>query len=210
MGAITTRAALIFVLILILGSRPLSVALASSNPQLSQAINAGTLSVDVVDGSGNPVASPAVTFGAVSFSFGQQSASGTLGTSSQKIRLSNGRSSPSVAWTVALAASAPSALWTSGSDTYDFNDASAANGTMTVDASVGTITPTNSYASAGLSLGSSNTFLQGTRDSITILSATTGASQPGRWDLAGVSLSNTIPATQVPGTYTLTMTLTAS
>ncbi len=186
------------------------IAYAANTTQLSQTINAGTLGVDIVDSSGNSVASPTVGFGAVTFSFDQQSGSGTLGASSQKIRLSNGRQPPAAAWTLSVAGSAPSALWTSGGDTFDFNNATAANGIMTVNPGTGTITPTNSYTSTGVTLGSSNTFLQGTRDSLTVLQGSTSASQPGRWDLTGVSLSNTIPATQPPGTYTLTLVLTAS
>ncbi|MBI4426260.1 MAG: hypothetical protein HY567_01680 [Candidatus Kerfeldbacteria bacterium] len=186
------------------------LAYAANTTQLSQTINAGTLGVDVVDGSGNSVGSPTVGFGAVTFSFDQQTGSGTLGTSSQKIRLSNGRQAPAAAWTLSVAGSAPSALWTSGGDTFDFNNATAANGVMTVDPSTGTITPTNSYTATGVTLGSSNTFLQATRDSLTILQGSTSASQPGRWDLAGITLSNTIPATQPPGTYTVTLVLTVS
>lgn len=184
---------------------------AANQTQLSQVISAGSLGVDIVDGSGNTVASPAISFGTVAFSFNQQTGTGTLGTASQKVRLSNGRDAPAVAWTLSVAASAPSALWTDGgSNTFDFNNATASNGVMTIDPSVGTITPTNSYTTTGVTLGSSNTFLQGTRDSLTLMQGSTSASQPGRWDLTGVTLSNSIPATQPPAAYALTLVLTAS
>lgn len=187
------------------------IAFAASTTQLSQTINAGSLSVDIVDASNNSLASPSVALSAATFNFDTvQSSTGTLGTSSQKIRLSNGRTAPAVAWTLTMAAtSGATALWTSGGNTFDFNGSSAA-GQLTVDASGGTITPTNSYTATGLTKGSSTAFNQGVTDSITILSASASANQPGRWDFTGVSLSQTLPAFQAPGTYTLNMTLTAS
>ncbi len=182
--------------------------LASSQTQLSQTINAGTLGVDIVDAGGTTVGSPAVAFGAAPFSFSTQTGTGTLGVSSQKIRVSNGTTTAT--WSMAIAAtSGNTTLWSAGTPTMDFNG-SAAAGRLTVDASVGTITPTDSYTTTGLTKGSSTAFAQGTTDSITLLTAGGTADKPGRWDFTGVALTQDIPAAQTPGTYTINMTLTVS
>lgn len=184
---------------------------ASNATTLSAVVSGGTLSVDIVDGSNVTVGSPSVSFGAVTFNFdNSQNATGTLGTASQKIRLSNGRGGAATAWTLTMAATGGIAtLWSGGAGTLDFNG-SAGVGQLTVDPSGGTIAPTNSYASTGVTRGSSTAFNQGVTDSVTLLSGSTGANQPGRWDFTGVSLSQTIPALTAPATYTIGMTLTAT
>lgn len=182
--------------------------LASSITQLSQTINAGTLGVGIVDASGVTVGSPSVAFGAAPFSFSTQTGTGTLGVSAQKIRVSNGTTTAT--WSMAIAAtSGNTTLWSAGTPTMDFNGAASA-GRLTVDASGGTITPTDSYTSTGLTKGSSTAFAQGTTDSITLLTAGSTADKPGRWDFTGVALTQDIPAAQTPGTYTINMTLTVS
>lgn len=188
-----------------------NIAEASNATTLSTTVNAGSLSVDIVDGSNVTVGSPSVTFGAVTFNFDSaQNATGSLGTASQKIRVANGRASPAVAWTLTMAAtSGNTTLWSGGAGTLDFNSSGAA-GQLTVDPSGGTITPTNAYTSTGLTKGSSTAFVQGTTDSVTLLSASTSASQPGRWDFTGVSLSQSIPALTQAATYTIGMTLTVT
>lgn len=181
---------------------------ASSTTQLSQLINAGSLSVDIVDSGGSTVGSPSVSFSASTFSFSTQTSTGTLGASSQKIRVSNGTNTAT--WSLTLAAtSGNTTLWSDGTHNMDFND-TAANGRLTVDASGGTITPTNSYTTTGLTKGSSTSFVQGTTDSVTVLSAGSTADKPGRWDFTGTTLTQDIPAAQAAGTYTINMTLTVS
>lgn len=182
--------------------------LASSQTQLSQTINAGTLGVDIVDGSAVSVGSPTVAFGAAPFSFSTQTGTGTLGVASQKIRVSNGTNTAT--WSMTMAAtSGNTTLWSAGTPTMDFNGAASA-GRLTVDPSGGTITPTDSYTSTGLTKGSSTSFAQGTVDSVTLLSAGASADKPGRWDFIGVALTQDIPAAQTPGTYTISMTVTVS
>src|SRR6188472_127026 len=70
-----------------------SGAVASSTSNAQQTINAGTLAVDIVDGSYVTVGSPSVVFGAVTFGFscktGANRGAGTLGTASQQIYVSN-------------------------------------------------------------------------------------------------------------------------
>ena len=53
---------------------------------LSQTINAGTLSVDIVDASDVSVGSPSVAFGAMTYSFDPATTTGTLGAAAQKIQ----------------------------------------------------------------------------------------------------------------------------
>lgn len=174
----------------------------------NQTINAGTLSVDIVDGSGDTVASPSVSFSGVTFSFDAQTATGTLGTASEKIRLSNPTST--AAWNMSIAATGgQSAVWTTGSYTYPYNNATADNGRLTVDPSVATVTPLGSCNSTGVTKGSSAYFNGASVTSIDLLTASGSAQIGCRWDLTGVSLSQRIPASQVAGSYSLAMTITA-
>lgn len=167
--------------------------------------SAGSVSADIVDSGGNPVGSPSVSFSGSNFSFATQQSTGALGISSQKIRVTSTLSD----WTVAVAAtSGPTALWNSGGNNYDFNG-SASVGRLRVDASGSTITPQGGCSTTGLSKGSSNYFAQGTLDSITLLSGS--SAQTGcYWDLTSVNLTQDIPASQVAGSYSIGMTLTAT
>ncbi len=170
--------------------------------------SAGSLTVDVVDSGGIPVASPSFSFSAKTFDWTAQSSTATLGTASQKIRVTNTTATPG--WTLSIAATAgPTTLWTSGSDTYDFNGSSA-NGRLQVNASSSTITPQGGCATTGISKGASTYFVQGTQDSGTLLSASASAQTGCYWDLTSVGMTQDIPASQVTGSYTLNMTLTAA
>lgn len=179
--------------------------------------SAGTLSVDIVDAAGAAVASPSVSFSDADFSFGAVSTDGTLGTSSQKIRVENGTGTAT--WTLSLAASDPTDVWSDGgSNFYDFNDTTSSGssdggdtdsyaGLLSVDASGATVSPEAGCASTGISLGTATDFEEGVTDSITVASAS-GSTETGcYWDITGVDLSQTIPAEQPAGTYTLDFTL---
>ena len=190
---------------------------ASSDPTFNQTINAGSLSVDIVDGSGNTVGSPSVTFGAVDYSFDNQDGTGTLGTASEKIRTYNPTSTET--WTVNIAGSATTALWTSGGNTYDFNDGSgysdgadsdSKGGQMTVDPSGGTLAGVSGCSTSNVSKGASDAFVEGSVNSIDLMSASAGAATFCRWDLTGVSLTQGIPGGTPAGAYSLDMTLTIS
>lgn len=192
---------------------------AASTTDLSQTINAGSLSVDIVDASGDSVSSPSVSFSSQSFSFDSATTTATLGSSSEKIRLSNPTGTAS--WSVTLAATDGSTgYWSDGgSNTFDFNDSAysgdgsdsdSRGGRLAVDPSGGTITGVSGCSTSNVSLGSSSAFDEGTTDSITLFSANSSASTFCRWDLTGVSLSQSIPAAQAGATYTINMTLTAS
>ena len=197
---------------------------ASSSPVFNQAINPASLSVDIVDGSGISVATPSVDFGALNFSFGTQDAHGQLATSSEKIRAYNPTSSTDT-WTVNLAGSAADALWTSGIDYYDFNDAGgyvddgtialggtdddSYGGQMTVNPSTGSIAGVSGCSTDHTSLGISDSFVEGTNNSIDIFSAGAGAATTCSWDFVGAinNITQAVPAGQAVGNYSITMTL---
>lgn len=189
---------------------------AINNTNFSQTIS-GTLGVNIVDGSGNDVASPTVSFSSVPFSMTFQTSSGILGSASQRIRVTNPTATPT--WTVSIAAtSGPAALWTGSSRTYDFNDSSvdatdgadadSVGGEMSIDPTIGNIAGVGSTSTTNVSFGTANSFLQGTRDSIDLMSASAGAQAPGQWDLTSVGVSQTIPAGQAAEGYSIQMTVT--
>jgi len=187
----------------------LHVRAATTATTLNQAITAGTLAVNIVDGSGAVVSSPSITFSSATFSFAVQNSTGILGTATQKIRLDN--PTATVAWSVSLAATGgDSAVWTNGGAlTYPYNNATQNNGRLAVDPSVGTITPWGSCVNTNVSKGSADYFVVTTKQSITLMSATAGANTYCRWDLTGVGLTQTIPASQAVANYSIAMTITA-
>lgn len=194
-----------------------SAVFAANTPTLNQTINAGSLSVDIVDDSGNTVGSPSVAFSAANYSFDNQDGTGTLGTASEKIRVYNPTSTET--WTVNLAGSATTALWTDGGNTYDFNDGSgysdggdtdAKGGQMTINPSAGTLAGVSGCATTNVSKGASDSFIEGSVNSIDLMSAAAGAATFCRWDLTGVALTQKIPASQPAGSYSISMTMTIS
>jgi hypothetical protein len=191
---------------------------ASDTTTLTQTINEGNLSVDIVDDTGESVTNPGITFPAQAFSFNDITSVGTLGTSSERIRTYNPTSTDT--WSVTLAASATTNVWTDGgSNEYDFNDDSgttdgtdtdSVGGQMTINPSGGTLSGVNGCAISNVSLGSSTAFTEGVTDSVDILSASSGAATFCRWDLTDVELTQEIPGGQAATTYTIDMVLTIS
>ena len=195
-----------------------SLAYAATTPQLNQTISDGVRSTDIVDAGGASVASPAATFGALTFSFNTQDATASsIFTSAQKIRVSNPTST--AVWSVNIAGSAPTALWTSGGNTYDFNDSSGytdgadtdtKGGQLAVDPSGGTIAGVNGCATANVTTGTSDAFVEGTNNSIDLFSGAAGSATYCRWDFTGVNMTQKIPAGQPSGSYSLAMTITVT
>lgn len=197
-----------------------SIVLASNATSFSQTISDGSQSVDIVDSNGDTVGSPSVTFGGLTFSFSSQTATGTLGASAQRIRAYNPTSDDT--WTVSMAAtSGATAVYTTGSITYDFNDSNSdgtddsdtdsKGGKLTVDPSVGTLAAVSPCSSTtNVSKGSSGAFreIATAVSSITLLTGASGSSTYCRWDFTGISLSQAMPAAQPSGTYTLSFTIT--
>ena len=183
----------------------------------------GALSVDIVNGSGVSVGSPSVSMSALSIGFDCQTSTGTLGTTSERIRVTNTTANPQ--WTVAIAATGgATANWSSGGNTFDFNDsagtpagcadgggdADSIAGQMTLDPNAGTLTAQGGCSTANVTKGSSAAFVQGTTNSITVVSANSSANTNCYWELTGVSVSQKIPIQQATGTYTINLTLTVT
>ena len=182
---------------------------------LSLGTSTGALSVAILDGDGDAVASPSVPFNEVGRSDSSQTIAGTLGTSSEKITVSN--STGGASWSLSLAASRNTAVWTAGSDTFDFNDtladgsdADTVGGGLTVNPSAMTITAGTGCDADGLSKGSQTAFSEGSTDTITLITAGSTADTDCSWDITGIGLSQTVPAGQEQGTYSLGMTLTVT
>lgn len=187
----------------------------------TQMINPGTLTVDVVDGSYATVASPTVAMNAVTFGFTCQAATGNFGTVSQVIYVKNPDASDT-GWAVNLAASSPTASWTSAGTAMDFNDpttggctdggdADTLRGQMTVNPSVGTLTTgqCSLCTTTSVSKGSSAAFNEGTVNSINILTGAAASDDIGDWKLTGVAISQSIPAEQPAASdYAIALTLT--
>ena len=213
--------ALVFVLALVLtGAFNSTLLLASTTSNFKQTINPGTLTTDIVDAAYASVSSPSVTMASTTFSFACASTTGTFGTATQQLYVTNG-SAANNGWTLSLAGSAPTALWTSAtsSSSFDFNDPTTAGctdgadtdtvaGQMTVNASGGTLAANGTYPLTNITKGSSNAFNEGTTNSITLLSASAAANKVGKWTLQNVAITQTIPAEQLAANdYNINMVL---
>jgi len=191
-----------------------SVAYASLAPSFTQTISTGALTSDIYQtDDATPVTSPTVAFAAQNYSFSCKTSTATLGDTTDKVNVTNLANSINT-WNIAIAAtSGPTATWTSGANTYKFNNSTGSgctNGQLTVNPSVATLTTDcNSSCTANgstVSKGASTAFVSGTTDSATLMSDSAGTAWEGY--LTGISLSQQIPALQYSGSYTLPMTIT--
>ncbi len=178
---------------------PAGSASAALRTDLSQLINAGTLSVDIVDNLGAPVGSPSVAFPAKSFSFSCQPSVATFGTATQKIKVAN-----PVAGGVSVSLNAVTPAtdeWSDGSDTYNYNDATGAgctNGQLAV--SGGTFTKTAGVGSPTYTTpGGAFTGVT----PVTLLNNTGTVRYEA--ELTAYTLTQQIPAEQPEGAYSLPM-----
>lgn len=196
----------------------------SATTALTQIINTGTLTADIVNASYQPVASPTVAMSTETFSFSCGSADGTLGTATEQLYVQN----PDAAdggWSLTIAASSPTAVWDSAGTDYDFNDPSSSGcadgagdtdllaGQMTIDASVGTLAvgACSACVVTNISKGTSSAFSEGVLNSITLLTASSSSDDIGDWTLQGVSISQTIPGEQPAASdYDISLTITAT
>lgn len=173
------------------------------------------LNVGIVDDDGYNVQLPWVAFPTKPLTLESATVSSTLGTSSQKIRITN--TSDSEVWSVSIAAENPSDLWV-GENTgfnYDFNDPTAGaedgadpdsfGGQLVVDPSSGIVSPQPGCSSTGVSLGTASAFEEGSVDSITLISSDVTADLNCYWDITGVSLDQIIPGEQAADNYSLDM-----
>lgn len=177
----------------------------------------GSLNLSVVDAGGNQVINPSLIMDDVDFVNTSQISSAVLGVADQKIRVQNTTTNP--AWTVSIAATSGStALWDSGTHQYDFNDdtfdavdgvdSDSVGGQMSFEPTTGTITPQSGCTTTGVSLGSLASFVEGSQDSITLISGSGSAETNCYWDVTGITVEQSIPESQEQGVYTLPMTLT--
>jgi hypothetical protein len=207
------------------------LAFAASDSDFSQTINAGTLAADIKDDSRVTVANPAVAMSAVGFDFDCQSggsaSTGTFGTNSERIYVSNGDAADG-GWNLTVAATGGDTdSWDNGgaTESFDFNDAGTSGctddattsdpdslaGQMTIDPSVGTLaTDCGSCTTTSVTKGSSDAFDETTTDDIAILNAAAGSDDIWRGYITGVDVEQTIPAEQPADTYTINLTLTAA
>lgn len=178
----------------------------------------GALTVDIVNSSGTTVASPSMAMTSATFSFNYQTATGTFGVATEKIRVQN--TTANAQWNLTIAADLGATSFWDGTSDYDFNDPTAnaedggdddsLGGQMTINASGATITPEAGCANTGLTLGSSTALSEGVTNSANLITAGATAETDCYWDLTGVSISQTIPAEQPADSYTISMTLTAT
>lgn len=180
----------------------------------------GTLSVDIVDASNATVVAPSLAMSSSPSSEACQTSTGTLGTSTQKIRVTNGTTTPG--WSLSIAATAgATGNWSGGIPAYDFNDsagspagcgdgadADSLAGQLSVNPSVGTVTPQAACSATGITKGTSSAFNQAVVDNITLLTASASTGTGCYWDFTGVSLSQKIPLLQAAGSYSIPMTIT--
>lgn len=190
-------------------------AFAAPNPDVTQQINSGTLSTDILDENRDPVAAPTAAMTAQSFNFDCQTSTGTLGTNSQRIYVSN-PGDAATSWSLSMAATGgSSATWTDGSETYNYNDPSGTpvgcdNGQLTVDPSTGTVTTDctgSACMGATVAKGSSAAMT-----SATPVALMSGGANANNWRgyLTDIGLSQVIPAGQPAGSYTINMTITVT
>ncbi|KKT44968.1 MAG: hypothetical protein UW34_C0006G0008 [Parcubacteria group bacterium GW2011_GWA2_44_15] len=200
--------------------------LASSTSNFTQTINAGTLAVDIVNGSYVTVGSPTMAMSAATFSFACQTKTGLFGTASEVIYVSN-PDAADAGWVVNLAASAPTGVWDSAGTDFDFNeagssgcvddgattDADAFGGQMTVDPSVATlgVGQCATCVVTNVSLGGSEAFVETTNNDIDIVTGAAGSDDIGDWTVIGVSISQKIPAEQAAASdYDINLVLSIS
>lgn len=176
---------------------------------------------DIVDSGGASIGSPSVTMNSLTSSGTCQTASGTLGGSSQRIRVQN--TTGNAPWTLSIAPTGgANARWMASADSYDFNDANGSGctdggdsdsfgGQLSLNPSAATLdTNKAGCGTSGVSRGSSSAFADGVVNSITLGSASGSAQIDCYWDFYGASISQKIPGNTLPGSYSLPMTVTTT
>lgn len=186
---------------------PSAYAALTAASTLSQSISNGTLSTDVRDGSNAIVGSPSFSMAARNVSTAQQSTTGTFGTATQRISVDNPGGSNN-GFSLALCATVPgTGKWDDGASHNYLYNGTAGTGQLTVDPSVSTWTAVVGTTTS-ITKGTSSTFTSTTPISL----ATTSAALEDIWNgyVTGIALTQTIPANTPAGTYTISMTQTAT
>jgi len=191
---------------------PTSGAMPLSYSQYPEITLTGDLGVSIVDATGVVVSSPSVSFGAALSGQTCQQTTGTLGTSSQRVRISNYLVKNG--WSASIAATGgSSANWSSGSTGYAYNKSDGSPpgctyGQLTLQPASATISPSVGCLVTGISMGSNASFMQGSTDAITLANASSSSQRFCYWDMTNVVALQRIPPGLPAGVYSLDLTIT--
>ena len=177
----------------------------------------GSLDIRFADATNATLTNPTTVFSAAMTSRTASTTTAKLSNnSSQQLEVTNSLST--TGWSVSLAATGGStAKWTQTGDAanYAFNSTNTDQGQLSVDLSSSAFTASGSMplgqacTTAGLSYGAGGAFVAGTASANAITLATaSNSSLTCLFKLKNISLKQTIPAYQKPGTYTLPVTVT--
>ena len=178
----------------------------------------GSLDIRFADATNATLTNPTTVFSAAMTSKTASTTTAKLSNnSSQQLEVANSLST--TGWSVSLAATGGStAKWTQTGSTasYGFNNSNANQGQLSVDLSSSAFTASGSTplgqacTTAGLSYGTGGAFVAGTASAsaITLATASSSSGLTCLFKLQNISLKQTIPAYQKPGTYTLPVTVT--
>ncbi len=181
-----------------------------------------SLTTYFIDGmSGNEIINPVINLNPTETQFQCHQTSGTIGDWPDNIlRIQNTTANP--AWSLSVAATdGPTALWQDSvyGRTFDFNDTTGTgcgdggdsdtkSGQMKFNMGDAAVGGAPGCAVAGLTQGSTQSFQEGFLHTITLVSAGSGAATDCYWDITDLSIQQTIPQEQLPGDYSLELTLT--
>ena len=178
----------------------------------------GSLDIRFADAANATLTNPTTGFSAAITSKTASTTTAKLSNnSSQQLEVANSLST--TGWSVSLAATGgPTAKWAQTGDAanYAFNNINADQGQLSVDLSSSVFTASGSTplgqacTTAGLSYGAGGAFVAGTAsaNAITLATASSSSGLTCLFKLQDISLKQTIPAYQKPGTYTLPVTVT--
>ena len=178
----------------------------------------GSLDIRFADATNATLTNPTTVFSAAMTGRTASTTTAKLSNnSSQQLEVANSLST--TGWSVSLAATGgPTAKWTQtvGAANYAFNSTNADQGQLSVDLSSSAFTASGSMplgqacTTAGLSYGAGGAFVAGTAsaNAITLATASSSSGLTCLFKLQNISLKQTIPAYQKPGTYTLPVTVT--
>ena len=178
----------------------------------------GSLDIRFADATNATLTNPTTVFSAAMTSRTASTTTAKLSNnSSQQLEVTNSLST--TGWSVSLAATGGStAKWTQTGDAanYAFNSTNTDQGQLSVDLSSSAFTASGSTplgqacTTAGLSYGAGGAFVAGTAsaNAITLATASSSSGLTCLFKLQNITLKQTIPAYQKPGTYTLPVTVT--
>ena len=178
----------------------------------------GSLDIRFADAASTVLTNPTTVFSAATTTRTASNTTARLSNdSSQQLEVANSLST--TGWSVSLAvAGGSTAKWTQagGTANYDFNNSNANRGQLSVDLSSSVFTASGSTPlgqacmTAGLSYGTGGAFVAGTAsaNAVTLATASSGSGLTCLFKLQNITLKQTIPAYQKPGTYTLPVTVT--